>query len=134
MILHPDSEDIKWLTDREGRAIQQDIKATIGTVRILKFHENPGFQMKFIMKLPPFIGVMIDGDISPVSKTPLDNNGQVRIQPNNIYVTGHKGLIIQLRKIPAKNDQPAGPFDFFAGDFRQLWKNDAKEYPHIFVS
>lgn len=134
MILHPDSDDVKWLTDREGRAIQEDIKATIGTIKIMKFHKDPGFQIKFIMKLPPFIGVMIDGDISPKSKTPLDNNGQVRIQPNNIYVTGHKGLIIQLMKIPAINDQPAGPFDFFSGDFREIWKNDAKEYPQFFVS
>ncbi|HTX92277.1 MAG TPA: hypothetical protein VMC09_13790, partial [Anaerolineales bacterium] len=133
MILHPDSEDIPWLTKKEKRGIRDDIKATLRTIKEEGLLQKKSyFHIRFVRKVPPFIGVMIDGDISPKSAIPIDIDGQVRIQPNNIYVTGHKGLIIQLKKIPALKDRPAGPFDFFSSDFRQLWTNDAKEYPIFF--
>lgn len=126
VILHPDSEDVQWLTSREKRGIQDDIKATIGTVREEGLYKHPGFQIRFVQKLPPFIGVMIDGDISPVSPEPKDEEGQIRVQPNTVHVTGHRGLIIQLRKIDEAPGRPAGPFDHFAQDFRGQWENDAK--------
>lgn len=132
MILHPDSKDVKWLSDREERAIRDDIKATIGTIKKAGLHRNPMFQVRFLKNLPPFIGVMVDGDISPAHAAPMDRDGQIRIQPNNIYVTGHKGVILQLKKIKASHNQPAGAFDFFSCDFREIWKNQAKECPDLF--
>ncbi len=126
VILHPDSDDVLWLTKREKRRIRDDITATIGTIKEEGLYKHSGFQIRFIQKLPPFIGVMIDGDISPVRAEPQDEEGQIRVQPNTIHFTGHKGLIIQLKKIKVAPDQPAGPFNYFARDFREQWKNDAK--------
>jgi len=130
MILHPDSDDVVWLSDREERSIRDDIMATIRTIKKTGLYKSPTFLIKFMSKLPPFIGVMIDGDLT--GNPPKDIHGQIRVQPNNLYVTGHKGVILQLKKIVKTSTQPAGAFDFFSQDFREIWKKDARECPDFF--
>jgi len=131
-ILHPDSGDVQWLTKRERRGIRDDIMATINTIKEEGLCSHPRFQIRFIQKLPYCNAVMIDGDISPKGAEPEDENGQIRVQPNTMYVTGHKGLIVQLKKIAATPRQPAGPFDYFAYDFRKQWENDARADESLF--
>ena len=75
---------------------------------------------------------MIDGDISPINIKTQDKDGQIRVQTNSIYKTEHNGLIMQLKKIRKTQNQPAGSFDFFASDFREQWKEDAKEDNSLF--
>ncbi len=133
MILHPDSADVSWLSKREKRGIRHDIMATIETIKAEGVYQHPSFQIRFLQKLPPFIGVMIDGDIECHSgKEPADDDGQIRVQPNTVHVTGHRGLIVQLRKSKKTPDNPAGPFDYFAQDLRQQWSLDGKEDPNLF--
>ena len=133
MILHPDSEDISWLSKREKRGIGNDILATIETIKREGLLAATMFQLKFLAKLPPFTGVMIDGDIDcPLGKEPSDEDGEIRVQPATMHVTGHRGLVVQLRKSKKNRDNPAGPFDCFAQDLRQQWLLGTKEDPNLF--
>jgi len=125
VLMHPKSEDLMKLTEKERRSIKNDIIATIDTIKLRRLHDYPEFRVKFIQKLPAFTGIMIDGDVSPASSSINDEFGQVRIQPHAPHVSVHKGVIFQLKKIIKSENKPAGPFDYFAHEFRETWKADA---------
>lgn len=131
MMLHPDSEDVERLSKREKRNIRLDILSTLYTIKAENLVHYPGFHIKFYSKLPPSIGVMIDGDLCSVGSKPDDEAGQIRVQPNTLYKSGHRGLIIQLEKLPPVDDRPAGPFDYFAEDLRQIWAYGAESAPEL---
>jgi transcriptional regulator with XRE-family HTH domain len=123
LILYPDIkliEDKEDLTNRERIDILNAIKGVLSIIRLENLAQEPNFEIRFARKLPPFTAVMIDGDVEPKENgRPQDADGQIRVQPGTIYVTQHKGVILQFRK---KREKPEGAFDYFAGDIRAQWR------------
>ncbi len=110
LILHPDSEDVVFLSqpELENHDIRLDILSVINKAKRFS-REHQGFRIRFMKKLPPFTGVMIDGNVEPVGEL-LDIEGLIRVQPRAVYKTLHKGFVLQFKKIP---DTTASGFDYF---------------------
>ncbi len=128
LIMHPDSPNISIISEREKRDIRGDILQTIATIKIEGLAEHPGFQIRFLEKLPHFTAVMIDGDISPTGTVPQDRDGQIRVQPTTTHKSHHGGVILQFKK---KSGGPAGAFDYFADEFRHQWNDDGIAAPEL---
>ncbi|EQB62697.1 MAG: hypothetical protein RBG1_1C00001G0276 [candidate division Zixibacteria bacterium RBG-1] len=130
LILHPNSPEVDSLSKREDKPILDDIKGVIGVIKRENFYNNSNFKIKFLIKLPPYTAVMIDGDIETIGK-PMDRYGLMRIQLRGVHSTQHEGLIIQLKK---KNNKQRGAFEYYAKDLRDQWKIDGTEHPELFSS
>lgn len=126
LILYPDIkliEEQEDLTNRERIDILNAIKGVLSIIRLEKLDQEPGFEIRFMRRLPPFTAVMIDGDVEPKEKVPpQDTEGQIRVQPGTLHGTQHKGVILQFKK---KREKPEGAFDYFAGDVRAQWRKGA---------
>jgi len=84
------------------------------------------FHFRFVDRLAPFTGIMIDGDVGHIDH-PADSEGKLRIHPCSKYSFGSKGgLVIQLAKSPTP-----GAFDYYAADLRKQWA-EGKEDPDLF--
>ncbi len=120
LILHPDAEDVKLLSrpEFEDRDIRFEVVYVVSIAKRLS-QQYPDFHIRFMEKLPPFTGVMIDGDIEPAGE-PLDQEGQIRVQPRAAYKSQHQGMIVQLKKLVGVY---TGPFDYFAQDMREQWRH-----------
>ncbi|MFZ5820281.1 MAG: TIR domain-containing protein [Chloroflexota bacterium] len=137
MLLHPQSNDeIDRLSSIHGMPIGEYLENVVSQINTLNLFSYPKFKLRFFNKLPPFQGVMIDGDIEFVktspNDTPNDLGGEIRIQPLTAFKTIHSGLIVQLKKKPIKGDTPPGPFDSFAEDLREQWAKFTVEDMKIF--
>jgi transcriptional regulator with XRE-family HTH domain len=123
LILYPDLkliEEQEDLSTRERIDILNAIKGVLSIIRLEKLDQEPGFEIRFMNKLPSFTAVMIDGDVEPEEKlVPQDAQGQIRVQPGTLHGTQHKGVILQFKK---KREKPEGAFDYFAADVRVQWR------------
>lgn len=70
---------------------------------------------------------MLDGDVFQTGEKPDDGQGQIRVQPRTAHGTQHRGIVVQLKRLP---HQPKDAFSYFAQDLRQQWL-DAKECPEL---
>ncbi len=131
LILHPGPESrcLDELSKIEGKDVRADIHEVLRVVKSAGLHAQPGFRMRFRNELPPFTGVMIDGDLEPTGEVPSDGLGQIRVQPASAHRSQHKGVVFQLRKTEGR---PPGTFDFFAEDLRNQWKTDGREDHNLF--
>jgi hypothetical protein len=139
MFLHPVAKDeIERLTMIHQIPIGEYLKSVISRINILNLLSCPNFRVRFFNKMPPFQGVMIDGDLEFIKLSPNDQPndsfGEIRIQPLTTSKTIHSGLIVQLRKRPSERTVPAGPFDSFAEDLREQWMKFAVEDLEVFKS
>ncbi|OPZ87794.1 MAG: hypothetical protein BWY76_00290 [bacterium ADurb.Bin429] len=123
LIIHPYGPGIKELSDTEGRDIHLEILQTINVILRNHLVQEPGFNIRFMKAKPPFIGVMLDGDVVPTGVEPNDKSAQIRIQPMTAHHTSHKGVVLQFRKIASS----AGAFDYFARDLRMQWASAISE-------
>jgi hypothetical protein len=134
MILHPSAPDVERLSKLVTAKIKHDIDSVIDIFKSRGFYEHRNFQIRFMQTMPPFQGVMIDGDISAEEgSTPEDKDGQIRVQPLAQYSTVHRGVVLQFRKTKPNGGEPAGGFDYFAQDMRKQWRCHGKEYPELFA-
>lgn len=130
MILHPDSKVLAEQSQMEGKDMAVEIREVLRVIKQAELHNHPGFTIRFRESLPPFTGVMIDGDIVPTGECARDENGQIRVQPVSSHRSQHSGIVLQLRKTQGP---PVGTFDFFADDLRSQWVKDAREDKTFFV-
>lgn len=119
LILDWDSPDVVVSTKRERKDMRNEILQTIDVIKNEELNQHSGFQIKFMQRLPSFTAIMIDGDISPTGK-PLDQDGQICVQPSTVHGTQHNGIILQFKKTIRR--YPAGAFDYFAEDLRKQWQ------------
>ena len=125
LILNPDVNecpDVLALSAREKKDIRAEILQTITIIKEEKLNQHPGFQIKFMQKMPPFTAIMIDGDASHAGRA-LDEEGRILVQPGTVYETQHEGIILLFKRISRST---MSPFDYFARDLRKQWQN-AKE-------
>jgi hypothetical protein len=120
LILHPDSPDLIRLSDVHSRDLRSDVLQVVESIKRNSLHRN-GLTVRFRDNLPPFLSVMIDGDINPIGGAPVDIDGQVRVQPVTMHRVLHAGAVIHFAK------QSVGIFDFFAEDLREQWRIDGRE-------
>jgi hypothetical protein len=121
VILHPKSPDIERLREHE----LVDLQGAISQVRARikeEFEDHPLFQIRYFTRMPPFTAVMIDGDVTIPNKIPVDENGQIRLQPAAGYLTQHSGVILQFQSMRRSKRSGSTPFDFFAEDLRNQWR------------
>jgi hypothetical protein len=124
-ILHPRSPSLDQITKNEAVPVREHINASLMTVKKLGLHEHLGFHLRFFMEMPPFTGIMIDGDVAHTGESPSDSAGQLRVQPRTLHASQQHGIILHFRK--QSQGRKKGGFDFFAGDLRRQWRLDAKE-------
>lgn len=124
MILDFDSPDVEVSSKREKKNMRSEILQTITIIKKEGLNQHTGFQIRFMQTLPPFTAVMIDGDISPTGK-PLDEEGQIRIQPNTLHSTQHGGIILHFKKTIIS--YPVGAFNYFAEDLRKQWQDGTEK-------
>lgn len=129
LILHPDSKVLTELSQLEGKDVAADIHEVLRVMNQAGLHAHPGLTVRFRESLPPFTGVMIDGDLVPTGEHAQDQNGQIRVQPVSAHRSQHRGIVLQLRKTQGP---PVGTFDFFADDLRSQWTKDAREDKALF--
>lgn len=129
LILRPDSPALAELSRLEKKDVAADIHEVLRVMKLAKLNEHAGFAVRFRETLPPFTGVMIDGDLVPTGEHARDENGQIRVQPVSPHRSQHRGIVLQLRK---KQGPPVGTFDFFADDLRSQWAKDAREDKGLF--
>jgi len=129
LIMHPKSKVLDNLSKVEGKNVSGDINEVIRVIKEANLQAHPGFTIRFRDELPPFTGVMIDGDLTPTGEKPRDQKGQIRVQPASAHRSQHRGIILQFQK---KQKSQTGAFDFFADDLRNQWKFDAQEDKILF--
>ena len=102
-----------------GRAIDlvQEGKSVVRTIQKLGYLKHPNFQLRFVEEIPPFTGVLVDGNLE-MSVDSSDSNGIVRVQPRPAFGIQHKGVVMVFRKVSGLD---SSAFDFFASDLRNQW-------------
>jgi hypothetical protein len=100
-----------------GMELTSEAKSVVRNIRKLGYLEHSNFGLRFYEQIPPFTGVLIDGNVE-LSSSSSDTNGIVRVQPRTAFGIQHKGLVFQFRKIVGAD---TGAFDFFASDLRLQW-------------
>jgi|GEM_PF-3214223 len=136
LLIDPNSKDIHRINENEERRDMTDIRneirdalAIMKSAGFLEYYKKHMFHVKFFQERPPFIGVMIDGDIARAS--PWTQGAQIRVQPFRMYKSVHKGIVLQF-KYEKKGYQSTGKgrdlggFASFAEDPRKQWSK-AKE-------
>lgn len=136
LLLDPYSQDVHRINENEDRRDKTDIRNEIrdtlsimNSAGFLEYYKMHMFHVKFLQEKPPFIGVMIDGDIARA--TPWTHGAQIRVQPLRMYKSVHKGTILQFKyekkgRTSKSKGSHLGGFDFFAEDLRNQWSK-AKE-------
>lgn len=127
IILYPDKKLIKQLEKHDPKKMVNEIYKTIKVIRVSDLQE-PGFEIRFMKSIPPYTGVLIDGDVEPISNEPKDSMAELRIQPSSIYENQHAGVIIHLHKTDPRT---RGVFEYFAGDLRSAWER-CEQHPELF--
>ncbi len=117
LVLHPNSPDVDRLSDIENHLIRPDLMNVIEKVKRLR-PQYKNFHIRFMPTLPPFIGVMVDGDVEPRGN-PIEINGQIRIQIRAEYQTLHEGVVVQFRKMA---NSVTRAFNYYAADMRKQWE------------
>ena len=126
LLLDPKSEIVSSIITNEGKSIKSDIETTIAVIKNEGLYQKENFNVRFYDYMPPYLAVMIDGDIAKHGELAKNNQGQVRIQPCFKFSTNHKGLVVQFRKIMSKKSI----FEQYSDDLRIQWENahPRKEY------
>jgi hypothetical protein len=125
------SPEVHRINENEDRRDKTDIRHEIrdalsimNSAGFLEYYNKHMFHVRFLQEKPPFIGVMIDGDIARVS--PWAHDAQIRVQPLRMYKSVHKGTILQFKHEKKERSSRLGGFAFFAADLREQWSR-AKE-------
>lgn len=118
MIVDPDSEDMPNITKRQGVNIRNDIMQTINKIKAHSLAQSPLFHIRYFQRMPPFTGILIDGDILAHDRVADDMRGSLRIQPATEFTPHQKGLIFSFVKTAGKK---LGGFDLYAKDLRSQW-------------
>lgn len=119
MIMDPDSEDMpKIATRQSGVNIRNDIIQTIHRIKEHKLAQSPRFHIRYFQRMPPFTGILIDGDILAHDRVADDIRGSIRIQPGTEFTPQGKGLIFCFEKTAGKK---LGGFDLYTKDLRSQW-------------
>ena len=136
LLLDPNSQDVHRINENEDRRDKTDIRneirealAIMNSAGFLEYYKQHVFHVKFLQEQPPFIGVMIDGDIARA--TPWSHDAQIRVQPRRMYKSGDKGIILQFKhekkgRASERKGPDLGGFASFAADLRNQWSR-AKE-------
>jgi len=127
LLLNPKSEIVPLIRANEGNDIESEIKSTIAMIKSNGLYDKENFKVKFYDYMPPYLAVMVDGEIDPRGGVVEDSQGQIRIQPCYKYSSIHDGLIIHFKK--SKSEKSI--FKYFSGDLRIQWKN-ANPMPEYF--
>jgi len=126
LMVDPAQKDIvSQLSQNNSKDIGADIASTIAAIKANNFHRHHNFVIRFLAFIPPFTGVLLDGDIGAADRPPSDSHAIMRVQPSSRFKSQHKGVVLQLKKVPS------GALDYFAGDLRKQWKT-AVERPELF--
>jgi len=128
ILIHPDSIAVRELRERNKEDVRSEIMQSIDNMKQTGLIAYPGFHVRFTDDIPPFTGVLIDGDIEPIGQNPNDKNGQIRIQTGTKFQTQHKGLVLQLKN--SSELKKGACFEYFASDMRQQWRS-AKSDPRL---
>ena len=121
LMLDPESNQaVEAEKSHAGRGMELafEARSVVRTIRRLGYLERSNFGLRFFEQVPPFTGVLIDGNVE-LSSSFSDTDGIVRVQPRTVFGIQHKGLILQFGKIVGSD---TGAFDFFASDLRLQWK------------
>jgi hypothetical protein len=129
ILLNPNSSDIDFISLREAKDVKSEI---LQTIKIIKEDSlligRTNFYVKFIDKVPSFLGVMIDGNIEMEGEVPQDVHGLIRVQPYLKNFKNNGGWIFQFNKDSLNKTA----FDDFAMELRLRWKKDAFYYKEFF--
>lgn len=90
------------------------------------FFHNPNLEIRFVNRIPSFVGVMIDGDVGHITK-PDDSNGLVRVMPY-LWSQDHDDWIFQFANTPSIKSA----YTDYAMEFRYLWSVVARPHPDYF--
>jgi len=117
LILDPDCDAARELSDIENKDIPGEIRGTLDIIKREGFIKRYpcSFHIRFLSYRPPYTAIMLDGDVAPDGTDPLDEDAQLRIQPATKYDSQHFGFILQFIN---KNQSP---FKRFAEDLRKQW-------------
>lgn len=124
MLLDPMCQSVQERSTRVDLARQ--IELTLDMIVRERLTANRGLAIRFMNALPPFLGILVDGDIDPSGDRPLDKHGWIRVQVNLVTMSAHDGIVLQFRRT---NDE-TGAFTLFAQDLRRCW-HFAKEKPEL---
>ncbi len=128
MLLDPASQDVRRVITDWGHArVKREIRSSIKQIRELGLTKSDLIKIRYLPALPPFTGIMIDGDIEAKGPLYRDACGFVRIQPSARYVSQHNAPILQFHKKPSSSG--ASIFDMYATDIRRLWVEFARPKP-----
>lgn len=132
VLLYPGEEVMNALVRRGNNNIKDEILKTIEIIRHEGIYEpqKNSFKIKFAHEIPPYTGIMVDGDVEHPGMEPRDKYGFIRIQPATQFHSQHGGLVIHLKKRLGKKEDPKGVFDYYADDIRKIWK-DSKYEPDL---
>lgn len=129
LFLDPHSADTNVVRaiNKRGESFSLEFEGSRTIIRNdSEFFHNPNLSLKFVDKIPTFIGVMIDGDVEHM-KDPSDTNGVIRIVP---YLRSpmHDDWVLQF----SKSNEPRCTFNDYAHEFRYIWNDVAKPHPEYF--
>ena len=125
VLLDPGKSIDNLFKKREDKEISPEIEKTLVIAKSLGFFEEKGFEIRFVNYLPPYTGIMIDGDVENTGVRPRDDKGELRVQPGSVYDSQHEGVIIQLYNTKRS---PESVFKFFSNDLRKIWRNAKKKH------
>jgi hypothetical protein len=118
IVLNPASQEAAILLSKDRRSIQGDILQSYCLVERQQLLTRKNFHFGTYEQLPPYIGIMIDGDVAPRGAKPNASHSVVRIQPRTFARSHYEGPVFQFDKERAESH---AIIDFFEEDFRAQW-------------
>ena len=128
MLLDPRSKDVSRIMTEWGLSqVGWEINRSIQKIIELKLTKSQNFKIRYLPFMPPYTGIMIDGDVEASVRAPHDGLGFMRIQPSARHVSQHNAPIAQFHKLP--NGSAPSIFDMYAADIRKMWTDNARDTP-----
>jgi len=121
LMLHPQSIDSAVINKSLTRfqKFSNTIEASLNVIQKDEdLFKSKLVEVRFSNKIPEIVGLLLDGDIQPISDSINDNAGIVRFC-NYLHIPDRNDWYFQFNK---KNGYKSA-FDDFASEFRYWWQN-----------